>query len=299
MLLRRTNIEEKLVRSKSEAYTSDEILEEVQRILKKDSDSRERIAKNINGGHNTVINSFDFELLETGKIYHIDQIQKICIDYRLRFLNSKYFKGEIPQEAISKIKRLEQEHDIEIKEHTKVENIIPQQDGTFKITTTPGEEYLSNNVLIAIGRRGSPRKLNIPGEESQKVAYRLLEPERITNKEVIVVGAGDSAIEAAMMLMVNNDVRQLVRTETLTRCKPKNRELVTSANAENKLNMMFNSNLVAINDRDCLIKTGDQTIQVPNDLVYILAGGELPTQFLEKIGVRITKKFGETVLKHN
>ncbi len=190
------------------------------------------------------------------------------------------------------------EHDIEIKEHTKVENIIPQQDGTFKITTAPGEEYISNNVLIAIGRRGSPRKLNIPGEESQKVAYRLLEPERITNKEVIVVGAGDSAIEAAMMLMVNNDVRQLVRTETLTRCKPKNRELVTSANAENKLNMMFNSNLVAINDRDCLIKTGDQTIQVPNDLVYIFAGGELPTGFLQKAGVEITKRFGYIMKKH-
>jgi len=115
MLLRRTNIEEKLVRSKSEASTSDEILEEVQRILRKDSDCRERIAKNIIGGHKSIINSFDFELLETGRIYHIDQIQKICIDYRLRFLNSKYFKGGIPQEAVSKIKRLEQEHDIEIK----------------------------------------------------------------------------------------------------------------------------------------------------------------------------------------
>jgi thioredoxin reductase len=190
------------------------------------------------------------------------------------------------------------EHDIEIKEHTKVENIIPQMDGTFKVTTAPGDEYLTNNVLIAIGRRGSPRKLNIPGEESQKVAYRLLEPERITNKEVVVVGAGDSAIEAALMLMVDNNVRQLVRTETITRCKPKNRELITSANAENKLNMMFNTNLVAINDTDCLIKTGEETIQVPNDLVYIFAGGELPTGFLQKAGVEITKRFGYIMKKH-
>lgn len=115
MLLRKTNIEEKLMRSKSGANTSDEILEDVQRILRKDSDCRERIAKNLNGGHKSIINSFDFELLETAKIYHIDQIQKTCIDYRLRFLNSKYFKSEIPPKAISKIKRLEQEHKIEIK----------------------------------------------------------------------------------------------------------------------------------------------------------------------------------------
>lgn len=190
------------------------------------------------------------------------------------------------------------EHHIEIKEHTKVENIIPQQNGTFKITTAPGEEYISNNVLIAIGRRGSPRKLNIPGEESQKVAYRLLEPERISNKEVIVVGAGDSAIEAALMLMDENSVRLLVRTETLTRCKPKNRELVTSANAENKLKIIFSTNLVAINDNDCLIQTDDKTNQVPNDLVYIFAGGELPTKFLQKAGVEITKRFGYIMKKH-
>lgn len=115
MLLKKTNIEEKLVRLKSDSNISEGILKEVQQILREDSDCRERIEKNISGSQNIVINSFEFDLLETNNIYHIDQIQKICIDYRLRFLNSKYFKGEIPQEAISKIKGLEKEHAIEIK----------------------------------------------------------------------------------------------------------------------------------------------------------------------------------------
>lgn len=117
MLLKRTNIEEKLihVKNKNSEQESKAILAEIQKILNADSDCRERIENNINGGKDIVVNDFEFDFLETDRIYHIDQIKKICIDYRLRFLNSKYFKGEIPPEAVSKIKRLEQEHNIEIK----------------------------------------------------------------------------------------------------------------------------------------------------------------------------------------
>lgn len=114
MLLKNTNIEEKLIRAKNDSSSSERILEEVKLILSQDSDCRERISKNIGASQNDIINSFTFDFLETDKIYHIAEIQKICIDYRLRFLNSKYFKGKIPPEAISKIKSLERIHDIEI-----------------------------------------------------------------------------------------------------------------------------------------------------------------------------------------
>lgn len=114
MLLKRTNIEEKLALLKKRERNSEAILAQVQELLKADSDCRDRIEKNIGGSKENVINGFDFDLLETHRIYHLDQIKKICIDYRLRFLNSKYFKGEIPPTVISKIKRLEQEHGIEI-----------------------------------------------------------------------------------------------------------------------------------------------------------------------------------------
>ena len=191
------------------------------------------------------------------------------------------------------------EHDIEIKEHTKVENILPLKDDTFKLTTANGEEFISSNVLIAIGRRGSPRKLNIPGEESTKVAYRLLEPERISGKEVIVVGAGDSAIEACLLLMDENKVCQLIRTETITRCKPKNRELITTANEQGKVNMLYETNLIEIHEDHCLIKTnGKDPEKVTNDQVFIFAGGELPTKFLENAGVEIKKRFGYIMKKH-
>ena len=198
-------------------------------------------------------------------------------------------------------KKVISEHDIKITEHTKVENIIPQQDSTFKVVTAAGDDYIGNNVLISIGRRGSPRKLNIPGEESMKVAYRLLEPERISDKNIIVVGGGDSAIESALLLQENNKVTLLVRTDNFTRCKPKNREKITNSNAEGALNVIFNSNLIAINEETCLIKVGgnEDTSQIKNDLVYIFAGGELPTKFLEKPGIKITKRFGYIMKSHN
>lgn len=191
------------------------------------------------------------------------------------------------------------DHDISIQEHTKVEDIIPQNDGTFKVITNIEKDYISKNVLIAIGRRGSPRKLNIPGEESQKVAYRLLEPERINDMDIIVVGGGDSAIESALLLSDNNRVTQLVRTDSLTRCKPRNRERIHKADADGEVDLKFNSTLIEIMDDSCMVKIDDVNREINNDLVYIFAGGILPTAFLEKPGVKITKRFGYVMKGHN
>lgn len=195
-------------------------------------------------------------------------------------------------------KKVINENDIKINESTKVEDIVPQKDGTFKVITNQGGNYFGNNVLIAIGRRGSPRKLNIPGEVSTKVAYRLLEPERILDKNIIVVGGGDSAIESALLLAENNNVSLLVRTDNFTRCKPKNRERIIEANNNKTLKVIFNSNLVEITDETCTIKIGEEVKKLKNNLVYIFAGGVLPTAFLEKPGVKITKRFGYVMKEH-
>ena len=112
MILRKTNIEEKLYLESRRNGSQEGIIESVYQLLKADSDREEQIQKRLENTGKGVQNYFNFDLLETERIFHIDQIKKICIDYRLRFLDSKYFKGEIPQEGISKIKYLEKEHDI-------------------------------------------------------------------------------------------------------------------------------------------------------------------------------------------
>ncbi len=190
-------------------------------------------------------------------------------------------------------------NNIAVQENSKVE-VIVSEDGIFKVITSKGEEYTTATVLLAIGRRGTPRKLNIPGEMKEKVAYRLLEPEGISGKEIIVVGGGDSAIESALLLADENHVILSYRNEVFNRIKPQNSEALNKAMAEGKLDVRLNTNLISIEDDSITLannKDGTQ-IKLKNDLVYIFAGGELPTQFLEKAGIKIEKKFGETVLKH-
>lgn len=116
MLLKRTNIEDQLRRLKNKTYTEESILNAVHDIFAKVDEKDDIIANNLAESHQiNTTNSFDIDLLETAHIYHIDQIKDICVDYRLRFLDSKFFKGKLPYEAISKIKSLEKSHKIEIK----------------------------------------------------------------------------------------------------------------------------------------------------------------------------------------
>jgi thioredoxin reductase/Pyruvate/2-oxoacid:ferredoxin oxidoreductase delta subunit len=196
-------------------------------------------------------------------------------------------------------KKVTSEQDIKIKENTKVKDIEPLENGTFKVVADNGDQYVSNNVLLAIGRRGSPRKLNVPGEDLPKVAYRLLEPERISNKKIIVVGGGDSAVESALLLKDQNEVILSYRNDKFSRLKPKNKENVDRAIADHSLRIMFNSNITTIREKSVLMTIGEETKELENDLVYIFAGGELPTQFLQRAGVEITKRFGHIVKKHS
>ncbi len=190
-------------------------------------------------------------------------------------------------------------NDIHIQENTKVE-AITRQGGIFKVDTNTGESYTAERILLAIGRRGTPRKLNVPGENSEKVAYRLLEPELISTKKILVVGGGDSAIESALLLSENNKVTISYRSETFSRLKPKNAIAINSAIKNSLIEVLFLSNVKSIEpDIVYYTKEDSQEVQkLENDLVFIFAGGELPTQFLKKVGIEITTKYGEAILKH-
>jgi len=192
-----------------------------------------------------------------------------------------------------------EKNNIRINEQEKVES-IEKQEGIF-IVQTNKNHYTTKSILLSIGRRGSPRKLDVPGEEKEKVAYRLLEPELIHNKKILVVGGGDSAIENTLLLAdENNKVTLSYRSESFSRLKPKNLERIHEAQKRGKVKVLLNSEVSEILDNSVILKLKDSAdpLVVENDLVYIFAGGILPTKFLEEIGIRITKKFGEAILKH-
>ena len=188
---------------------------------------------------------------------------------------------------------------IKIRENTKVESITREGE-LFAVHVSTGETLSTKAVLLAIGRRGTPRKLNIPGEQLEKVAYRLLEPEQIEGKNILVVGGGDSAIEAALALSEQNKVLLSYRSEAFQRIKPKNSEKIKAAMANDKIDVQFSSNVLNISEESISLSLpGGEMREVPNDLVYIFAGGELPTEFLKKAGVEITTRFGHAILKHD
>ena len=190
-------------------------------------------------------------------------------------------------------------NDIKISEKQKVNKVTKTEQG-FCVECNNGAEYSSQRVLLAIGRRGTPRKLNVPGEDLPKVAYRLLEPELISGNKILVVGGGDSAVESALLLADANDVTLSYRKETFSRLKPKNRKKLEEAIDSKLLDVILNSNVNAI-EEDCVhlkIAGQEEELTIANQLVYIFAGGELPTQFLRNAGIEITTKFGEALLKH-
>lgn len=168
-------------------------------------------------------------------------------------------------------------------------------DGAFTVSTGK-RTYRAKRVVLAIGRRGIPRKLNIPGENSPKVAYSLREPEEYQNDHIVVVGGGDSAIEAALTLadQPGNRVTISYRRDRFSRIKPKNMERIEQAVERRRVQMMWSTKLSEIKQDSVLIGNGaGEPRRIRNDHVFIFAGGQLPTEFLRSCGVEIDTKFGE------
>ncbi len=171
---------------------------------------------------------------------------------------------------------------------------IAREAGDFRITTSR-EEYRARRILLAIGRRGTPRKLDVPGEKSSKVAYRLIEPEQYANSRVLVVGGGDSALEAAISVSEysRGNVILSCRGSVFSRVKDANRILFEEHVKEGSIHSLLESSVREIREKEVVLEQGGETITLENDYVLILIGGILPTGFLQKLGIQVATKFGE------
>ncbi|HEY3296102.1 MAG TPA: NAD(P)-binding domain-containing protein [bacterium] len=183
--------------------------------------------------------------------------------------------------------------DLKIRSGEHVDDILKEND-CFRVVTPKGS-YPTQRVLLAIGRRGSPRKLDVPGEKSAKVAYRLLEPEQFQKMKLLVVGGGDSAVESALALSEQRDnvVHVSYRRETFFRLKEGNQKRIEAALKRGAVVPVFNSGVTRIDANEVHLDTGGTPLVLPNDYVFIFAGGELPTEFLKKVGIDVQRKFGQ------
>jgi len=163
--------------------------------------------------------------------------------------------------------------------------------GNFKVQTS-SDTAVSSRVVLALGRRGTPRKLGIPGEELGKVMYKLMDAETYKHKKLLVVGGGDSAIEAALGLahQEGNDVTISYRKENFFRLKARNETNLEKAISDKLLNVVFNSSPVKIEEKSVTLKTSETEMEIDNEFVFIFAGGELPFKLLNEIGIEFGKK---------
>lgn len=163
----------------------------------------------------------------------------------------------------------------------------------FKLTTNQGQ-YFTKTVLLGLGRRGTPRTLNVQGEELPKVVYRLIDPEQYKGQKVLVVGGGDSALEAATSIaeQAGSQVILSYRSDSFSRAKSKNRQKVEQAERQGKLTVMLQSSVKKISTDEVLIEQDGKQACFANDAVIVCAGGVLPTPFLQKIGISIETKHG-------
>ena len=201
---------------------------------------------------------------------------------------------ETTKEALLKMwNAIEKKTAVKINYKEKMDDIKVVKDG-FEVITKK-KTYKTRAVLLTIGRRGTPRKLGVPGEESAKVVYNLIDPEQYKNQNVLVVGGGDSALEAATSIAEQPGAHVTIsyRSESFSRAKQKNQDKVKQAVEDGSLTLILPSTVKNIDSSSVTLNVGKDEVNVKNDGVLVCAGGILPTPFLKEIGIEVETKHGQ------
>jgi thioredoxin reductase (NADPH) len=214
--------------------------------------------------------------------------QKLVLTSPVEFpLYGKFKKSELSKEELLEFwGKVLKRSDFKCRTSEKVENIAKGEDGIF-IVTTVKSQFSARHIILALGKSGSPRKLGVKGEDLPNVMYRLIEADHYINKKILVIGGGDSAVEAAMGLahQIGNTVTLSYRQSSFSRIKERNRQRIEDFVRKGKLKVLFNSNAVEFRKDSVLLEVNGVNQTFPNDYVWIFAGGDPPTAFLKKVGI--------------
>lgn len=199
-----------------------------------------------------------------------------------RLDRSEYSKEEL-------LARFEQElatHRLDLRFGARMTGLVPLGDGL--VVETSAGTFGGRNVVLTLGRRGTPRRLGVPGEELPKVTYQLRDAESYRSQHLLVVGGGDSAVEAAIGLagQPGNRVTIAYRKSAFFRIKQKNHQSVARLIARGKVEARFDTEVVAITPAEVTLSASGQLTTLANDAVFVLIGGDPPFALLRRIGIR-------------
>jgi thioredoxin reductase/Pyruvate/2-oxoacid:ferredoxin oxidoreductase delta subunit len=250
----------------------------------------------ISAGLAAIEHKLSYKILEQedslgGAVYHYPR-QKIAMTapVDLAIVGKVKFNEVQKEELLEFWLNIVQKTGLQVTFRERMEAI--EKEGQHFVVTTPKGR---NNILLTMGRRGTPRKLDVPGEELPKVIYRLVDPAQFENHSVLVVGGGDSALEAAIALAEQKGTHVILsyRSSAFSRVKQKNRTLLEQHEKAGRIKVMLNSGVKSIS-ADCVdIEYQGSVQQHPNHVVIVCAGGLLPTPLLQKIGIQFDTKFGK------
>jgi thioredoxin reductase (NADPH) len=194
---------------------------------------------------------------------------------------------EISKEALLELwKDVIEKTKLHIRTGEKVVEVKPMPSGVH--VRTVWNSYEAANVVLALGRRGTPRKLDVPGEHLAKVMYRMIDAESYQNCDALVVGGGDSAVEAAIGLALQGTNRVTIsyRKDSFARIKERNRVHLEEYIRRKAIRLALNTTVKEIQPDTVILDTPDGPRSVKNNYVFIFAGGEMPFEFLKQIGIQ-------------
>jgi thioredoxin reductase/NAD-dependent dihydropyrimidine dehydrogenase PreA subunit len=212
--------------------------------------------------------------------------QPVALPMGERLRRREYVKEELVDLFRDAIRK----HAIRVESGTKLLGVRRDESGGLEASTSGGT-IRSRNLLLALGRRGSPRKLGVPGEEMEKVLYQLVDAASYTGQRILVVGGGDSAIEAATALadQPGNAVTVSYRKDAFFRIKARNEQRIREYREGGRIDLAVSSSVASIERDRVVLNVGgsgtDGAVTLPNDFVLVFAGGEPPYPLLRQIGV--------------
>jgi len=205
-----------------------------------------------------------------------------------------WLDGATKENLVTRWHQIVKDNQIDIRTQEPLTKLDKQPDGTF-LAQTPKGQYRAKRIVLATGQRGNPRKLGVPGEALEPVYHRLYSPAKYHDENILVVGGGNSAIEAAVTLSKRNHVVLSYRKAEFSRLFKDNQQTIDQAIQEGRVEVVFQSNVKEFRSGQAVLavnRGGNQEERVvPTDHAFVLVGAELPIKFLKGLGIKLENEW--------